>query len=357
MPDLINDLHEAVRRIAAPNNSARQIAQTMPQLVHATSVLPLSNLVQWERIIRDELSLARYRAEQSRNRRWPSWLTFHRLTKPWDSDRRLTWVDLSSFNGYDREQALRTLAGAVPNGFFFALIIRRLNDWVPQVRTAARDTIREFARTSAPEHVADALCAILPAWPSWRRMQTQDRQLVTELFTLPPISAELIRRVKTAATGPMQAVLSQVLRIDVIDDDLIDIATNAVQPAVRAKAYSTLLQGKAAWVEGSHWQWTDVRYCIGRWQPILGERPLHRRPALVELLNAAALDRSGMVRRVAAEALVREMHHLGEIALVLARQLANDRSPPVAKRGEFVLQRLVSPSKLRAKATLADANN
>ena len=137
----------------------------------------------------------------------------------------------------------------------------------------------------------------------------------------------------------MSAVMSQSLRAPTLDQHLLEIATKAIQPSVRARAYKALILGKAVWVEGRQWQWTDVRYCQGRLKNVLSERPLST-PTLPEFLSSAAADRSSIVRRVAAEALVREMSSLGNIALPLARQLAGDSSTAVAERGAFVLKQL-----------------
>jgi hypothetical protein len=57
-------------------------------------------------------------------------------------------------------------------------------------------------------------------------------------------------------------------------------------------------------------------------------------------LSAAMADSSAMVRRVAAEFLIRELASLGEHALPLAQQAAADVSPSVAERGNFALKQL-----------------
>ena len=98
----------------------------MSSLVDVTSQLPLSNLNYWERLIRLEFSSALESSSPPKRKIW---------SKP---SQFLTWLDLISWDGYKREKTLRTITGAAPNSFFFALAIRRLNDWVPQVREAAR---------------------------------------------------------------------------------------------------------------------------------------------------------------------------------------------------------------------------
>jgi hypothetical protein len=312
----------------------------MSILVRATSALPLFNMAYWERLIRTETELARPVRAPDEPQGWRALLESTVSTGKDRPGRHLTWIDLNSWDGRERERLLRTLVGPAPNSFFFAFAARRLNDWVPQVRAAAREALPRLARTSDPEHVADALCAMLPTWIAWGRAEESDRQVIATLITSPGVASSLKRRLFASTAGPMPVVLSQMLRTTVLDEDLAQIAAKAVQPAVRARAYRALLMGKAVWVAARRWQWTDVRYCQGRITNVLGERPLTVSPVLLEKLIAAASDPSSLVKRVAAEALVREMDNLGDAVLPLAHQFARDPSPPVAERGAFILQRL-----------------
>lgn len=309
-------------------NATFRRSTDMSAVIDVTSSLPLSSLAHWERLIRSEFSLA-----------------LRSTAAPWviawaKPNRFLTWVDLCSWDGYVRERTLRTLSGPAPNSFFFSLAARRINDWVPQVRQAAREKLPLLAMQSDPEHVVDALCAMLPMWASWGRMEDADQLVVAELLTNPGVLKSLKQRLMSMSVGPMSMVLSQAARTEVLDRDLADIAKHAVQPAVRAAAYRAQLTGRFTWVQCRTWKWTDVRSCKGKLQNVFGERPLQDVPPLLETMDRAASDRSCIVRAVAAEALVREMHALGRAAEPLARRLASDDSPRVAERGRFVLQGL-----------------
>lgn len=339
---LEEELRTAVRGFASSISSRRSVVADMSALVRVTAMLPLQNLAYWERLIRGEFELARRTSAVQESSGWRALIPFGGSTERAESERFLTWIDLSSWDGYVRERTLRTLAGPAPNSFFLSLAARRLNDWVPQVRAAAREAVPRLARTTDPEQVVDMLCAMLPTWTSWGRVEPLDKQVMTEFASIEGVAFALKRRVTSATAGPMAAVLSQALRTAVLDRHLTRIAGEAVQPAVRAKAYRTLLLGKAVWVDGRRWQWTDIRYCQGRLTNILAERPLSDTPALLDVLNAAAADRSSIVRRVAAEALVREMSSLGGAVPPLALRFADDPSPAVAERGEFVLKRLAA---------------
>ena len=159
---LEEELRAAVRIFASSISPARQVVADMSALVRITAVLPLSNLSYWERLIRDEFLVA-WRAEaHSKNRGWRAlFAPSVRAAKDAQSGRHLTWIDLSSHDGYGRERALRTISGPAPNAFFFALAAKRLNDWVPQVRAAARETVPVLARASDPSRTLYARCCRL----------------------------------------------------------------------------------------------------------------------------------------------------------------------------------------------------
>lgn len=310
----------------------------MAELVRITSALPLSHVARWESVIRLELFFVKQAL--TANKRNKLWSLFPPSAKSRDHTRILSWIDLVDGDGYVRERTLRTLIATAPNGFFFTLAARRLNDWVAQVRNAARETVPEIARVTDHKYVADAICALLPAWSSWGRMDKSDSQTILEIIAIKGVAQELIDLLILSPIGPMPQVLGQILRTPILDGHLTDIAIHAVQPAVRAKAYRTLLLREATWVEGSRWRWTDMRYCEGHMEKIHGKRPLTNMPVLLDVLNAAASDRSSIVRAAASEALVREMSTPGIPALVLALRFAEDSSSPVAERGKFVLKKL-----------------
>ena len=74
--------------------------------------------------------------------------------------------------------------------------------------------------------------------------------------------------------------------------------------------------------------------------PIVNERTINVEIPFLELLNKSSSDRSPIVRRVAAEFLIRELDTLGEQSLRLANKFASDESPSVAERGRFAVKRL-----------------
>lgn len=318
----------AVCEFVSSLNSGSNVVADISELVEVTSRLPLSNLEYWERLIRSGLYQA---AADSKPSKWKFW------AKPTPF---LTWIDLCNGDGFKRERTLRTLSGRAPNRFFFAMAVRRLNDWVPQVRSAAREQLPSIASASNPEDVVDVLCAVFPHWNSWGRSGYEGKQTLLAIASIDAVTHSLKSRLVAATAGPLSSVLSQAGQTEALDAYLPEIASNAIQPSVRAKAYKSLLDGKVMWLAGRKWEWTDKRYCKGHFKPTLFDRPLSMQMPLEETLRAASSDRSAFVRRVAGDVLIRESGTLGAVALQLATILASDPHPSVAERGNFALKKL-----------------
>ncbi|WP_201249194.1 hypothetical protein [Salinivibrio proteolyticus] len=318
----------AVKAFARSINSGSKVVADMSELVEVTSQLPLSSFNYWERVIRSEFSSA---ISESIPPKWKVW------SKPKEL---VTWLDLISWDGYKREKALRTLSVAAPNAFFFSLAVRRLNDWVPQVRKAARETLPEIARSSDPEYVVEALCVALSNWNSWGRIEEGDKKVLLKIISEKEIAKSFRTKLILSASGPMPSLFSQLGRTPILDGQIEEIAKSAIQPSVRAKAYRSLFEGRVAWFEGRKWEWTDIRYCEGRLKPIVGERKLEIKTPLVDLLKSSSEDRSSIARRVSAEFLIRELGNPSIKAREFAERFASDSSHAVSERGEFALKKL-----------------
>lgn len=318
----------AVKKFAESIRSSSNVVADMSDLIDVTSQLPLSSFDHWERIIRSEFYLA------MRESNLPT-------LKVWSRPKEMvTWLDLISWDGYKREKSLRALSGAAPNTFFFSLAVRRLNDWVPQVRKAARDSLPEIARSTDPEYVVEALSVVLSNWNSWGRIGEADKEALLEIICEKEIARCFRSTLILSASGPMSSLFSQLGRTPILDDNIEEIARSAIQPSVRAKAYRSLFERRIVWTEGRKWVWTDLKYCEGRLKPIVGERKLEIETPLIELLESSSEDRSSIVRRVSAEILIRELGNLGVKAKVFAERFASDSAHAVSERGKFSLKKL-----------------
>ncbi|GAA3936876.1 hypothetical protein [Litoribacillus peritrichatus] len=321
-------VRSAVKDFACSINSESKIVADMSSLVEATSQLPLSNLDYWERLIRNEFSRCTDNSCQST---WKLW------SKPREL---LTWLDLTSWDGYKREKTLRALSGAAPNAFFFLIAIRRLNDWVPQVREAAREKLPEIAIATDPTHVVEALCITLSNWNSWGRIEEADKNVLLHIISRNEIAEALKSKLITATAGPMTSLFSQLGRTSILDNYIEEISTRAIQPSLRAKAFRCLFEGRIVWIEGRKWEWTDIRYNEGRYKAVVSERKIDVNPLFLKLLKQSSEDRSSIVRRVSAEFLIRELGNMGDESKTYAQKFASDESNPVSERGRFALRKL-----------------
>jgi hypothetical protein len=246
---------------------------------------------------------------------------------------------------------MRTLSGGAPNAFFFTLAVRRLNDWVPQVRAAAREHLSRLAERTDPEHVVDALWNVLAHCGSWGRMEDADRQSLADLISINRVAIALGSRIMEATAGPVTQILSQAGRVQALDHRLEEFAEAAIQPSVRAKAFRCLLEGRMVWVVGRKWRWTDIKWCKGRFEPVVEERAIAESVDFLACLRMALMDRSALVRRVAAEFLIKELKSIGDEATNFAEQLASDPSASVAERGRFVLASLIVAREQQSPST------
>lgn len=317
-----------IRRLLSVGVTASEAAELMARVASETNSIPLKRMDVWERTIRTELWAAERDASEAS---WKFWVRPRRFT---------SWLDLCSHDGRKREAALRVTAGGAPSAFLLALALRRLNDWVPQVRTAARETLPNLASNSEPQDVATALWHLLAHWSAWGRMETAERETIAAIASTDAVSLALGTKIMGATAGPAALVLSQCARSPTFDSWIHEFAQDAAQPAVRARAFRWLFLGRATWVVGHKWRWTDLAYCKGKLDTIVESRDIPTKVPFIKTLRVAMADRSPMVRRVAAEFLIRELPSLGDNALPLAQRTASDTSPSVASRGHFALKQL-----------------
>lgn len=324
-----NDIVLAIEAFTRSIDSSNDYRGDMSLLVQVTSNLKLVRLGYWERLIRSELDSNLYLTAQSK---WARWF------KPAP---KLTWLDIVNADGYKREKSLRALSkDGAPNAFSLALAVRRLNDWVPQVRTAAREVLPSMLKSTEPKYVTEVLCMLLINWHSWGKIEEIDKHLFLDMVISEKMALLLKSRLISSTSGPMPSLLSQIGRTGILDNYLNEIASNAVQPYVRAKAYRSLFESRMTWVKSREWQWIDKYYGEQKLVPIIAERKIDVQTPFLELLNRSAVDRSPIVRQVSAEFLIRNIESLGIHARNLAEKFAADKSANVAEQGRFVLIKL-----------------
>ncbi|PJK08956.1 hypothetical protein CO608_07940 [Lysobacteraceae bacterium NML08-0793] len=116
-----------------------------------------------------------------------NWLNKHRQAAPANTaqppatagdDSALILRDLMSPDGYARERALHQLAPAQVNGPVLSAVLLRLNDWVPQVRQAAQEVLRQLSAGLGFEQ----LQAVLPALQALERGRRADHSESLDLI-------------------------------------------------------------------------------------------------------------------------------------------------------------------------------
>jgi hypothetical protein len=243
-------------------------------------------------------------------------------------------------DGYVREAALKRILAPLPSAFLFAAIAWRLNDWVLPVRKAAAEcALRCFPATS-PDDIAEAALTLLSRENSWGRW-AEERSALAAAFARVDVANSLAMLISTRRTGPMATVLHYALRESSLDRHLEALAREAIQPAVRATAVKTLIDGYATWPDGWEWQWVNKPSGIRRRNTLYGKRPLQYSAERLALIEASARDPSVIVRRVAASSLI-QYEFESEIVQKMAEVLSLDKAPSVRERGEFLMMRSVS---------------
>ena len=322
-------LFDIVRLLAENRKTLQSDRKNLIDFFELTKCLPVENLDQYERAIRQEINFSEHRTSLFRgllsSRK-------HRFIIP--------WLDLCNFDGYRRENALRIPSDGAPNAFLFAIMLRRLNDWVPEVRSAAIENIPTIAAKTNPEIIIAALWGILPNLTSWGRIPKREMETLLSLTDTPQVVTKIVTTIEKSSAGPAVFVLSQLSRNNNVDEFLPRLATSSIQPAVRAKIYKWLIDRKVIWLEGKRWVWIDRMYCKGGYEPFHGERVLLCETPVRELIAQAATDQSAFVRRVAASALIAHRKSIGHEGVEIATVLSQDRYPSVAERGQFFLSKL-----------------
>ena len=322
---LQKELIESIKKSLTFDILYQRIRPDISKFITTTSKLSLKGLDGWERLIRAEIfySLRQYSQKESDN-------DFQQVGS-------LRWMDICSADGFRRERALRTLSGGAPNSFLLALVVRKLNDWAPQVRVAARDALPLVAEKSDPEFIVDVLFITLPYWDSWGRMEDIDKEVLMKVVLMEKVANALKKRLLTSSSGPVATIFAQAGRTTALDDFLAEISEKSVQPSLRAKAYRCQFENRFVWAEGLTWQWIDKVYGLQRRIPALKERIIPMTRPFIDNLRMATNDRSPMVRRIAGEMLIKELNNIDDEAFELANILASDKSPSVAERGRYAL--------------------
>lgn len=302
-------------------------------------------------IIRDAAGLFAYYADYDRTY-WKTesgnswWTRFNPLNRPniihiipvsMERDERITYLSTLHGSGYVREAALNQLTSPAATPFILATILLRLNDWVPQVRSAAARCIARITPDTPAPIVAEAIVSILIVSKDWGRWQRK-QDVLDNLITRQDVAKELAILIANATTGPSTRLLNRILKTSALDEELLNLFHAANQPDVRAAALTVLLDGMARIETGKKQQWiskVDGRYHI---EPVITERRIAINVDQLHLIRAAVVSNYAHVRKAALNGLIRHFLDTDD-AKQIAQLLLTDKSPTNQQKAAFICNR------------------
>lgn len=254
-----------------------------------------------------------------------------------DATPGLSWLYIFHGDGRLREAALHRIGDPPPNAFLFAALAYRLNDWAEPVRIAAEACARRVFPRTLSSIVANAALHLLTQKQNWRRWGAEAAALDIALFR-PDVVDQLASIFQTEPAGALSSAMRQALRSPDMDRHLPDLLKTAAQPAIRAIALQSLVERRGIWPVGFRQEWIDKS--LGRSRRVLAfeERPIEHAVPLADLVSAGAADRSAVVRKLAADALIRHADALAGLQETAGR-LLHDPSPAVRERMDFYMRR------------------
>ncbi len=249
---------------------------------------------------------------------------------------RYAWLFLFHGDGRVRQAALERLNEPPAAPFFLAAMAWRLNDWASEVRTAAVLAAERLLPSTSPRIVAAVAMDLLDREFHWSRWTSEMRALNTA-FARPDVGAILVDLFLHSPTGPLANRLRYLLRYAGYEQFLPALARQAVQPAVRALALKSLLDGRVSWPVGFEWKWIDKTYGLRRREPAFASRPIQHGEWLEDLIVQGLADRSPVVRRVAADALCEHRRKVPQAEHLIVG-LAKDRNPSLRERASYMMR-------------------
>lgn len=245
------------------------------------------------------------------------------------------WPLMRHRNGYVREAALNALEVPIVSAEELRELADRLNDWVPEVRTAALAAARRLFATASTDAVVAAAPYLLSRWSLWQRWEPPAIAEVDALLGRPDVVRQLASGLMSARNGGVGRQLQHLLRHEWIDGFLVELARGAVQPQVRKVAFQTLLAGEARWRSPHVKRAEELRYAIYKSGLTFEHRPLTVHVDRNVLVEAGLRDRFASVRWLAAGALVESSVQVAGEEQAIAR-LLKDKSRSVRERGQFL---------------------
>lgn len=123
-------------------------------------------------------------------------------------------------DGRIREHALRNLGGPLPSPESVFAVLRRLNDWVPQVCNAVRDAALRFLPETSASVIVPALKSLLPAVSSWLRWEVSGREIFSAVLMRADVAEALLATVISSREPKLGLVFRELSRPQSIEPQL-----------------------------------------------------------------------------------------------------------------------------------------
>ena len=247
--------------------------------------------------------------------------------------------DLFNPSGYRRELAVRGLSSAT-SPLLLAIFIRRLNDWVPQVRDAARVSTHSLTSKCSPVVVAEALWMLIPFRSTWERLTTVDTFAFDAILNSNDVFDSLCARIQRESAGPMLQILQHITKFEKTDCKLQELATLAISPHVRRVALKSLIEGRVEWIAGWSWRWIDKVYNRKERVPVVRTRLIDAPVPYDEALQLAASDRSVIVRRLVTTILISRRGVLSSFEIGIVKKMLCDKNQILVDKAKFIIQQV-----------------
>lgn len=160
-----------------------------------------------------------------------------------DSD--AAYLLMTTWSGHVRERAVSRVR-SVPGPFALALLAHRMNDWVPQVASAARRAFDMHTPGLTVETIAD--CAeYLQDFDRAGRADAEARQCVAALLARGDVVDLLRKSALGQRADTALRTFTRLVRTSALDADLPMVAVGHPHPRVRALATRAVLTGMHRW--------------------------------------------------------------------------------------------------------------